>query len=70
MPEPSWTPAGAEVEDAEGFTAVAASAARGDIFADADASMSMAPVGALLVVAALALAPSDWSSSFLDRATV
>ena len=67
MPEPSWTPAGAEVEDAEGFTAVAASAARGDIFADADASMSMAPVEALVV--ALALAPSDWSS-FLDRATV
>jgi len=69
VPEPSWTPAGAEVEDAEGFTAVAASAARGDIFADADASMSMAPVEALVVVA-LALAPSDWSSSFLDRATV
>ena len=69
MPEPSWTPAGAEVEDAEGFTAVAASAARGDIFADADASMSMVPVEAS-VVAALALAPSDWSSSFLDRATV
>lgn len=68
MSEPSWTLAVvAEVEDTEGFASAggAAAGARGDIFADTDASMSTAVVE----VSALALAPSD-RSSFLDRANV
>ena len=52
---PSWT--AAEANDAEGFTV----ATRGDIVADADASMSIAAVGFV--------APSD-PSCLLDRATV
>ena len=68
--EPSWTLEVAEDEaDAEGFAVGAAAAvtARGVIFADADASMSMAAV--LVAVEAFTLAPSGiWS--FLERATV
>lgn len=56
VPEPSWTVA-ADAEDAGDFSV----AARGDIVADADASMSIA--------AAEDVASSD-SRCFLDRATV
>jgi hypothetical protein len=56
-----------EEADSEGFAALVVVTARGVIFADADASMSMAAVPVAAEASALA---SSGTWSFLDRATV